>query len=446
MVQTKLIEKFGKNLILLIIIKSIGIITSLSLIPLSIKILGEYKYGVWVIVFNIVTWVSILDLGLGNGFRNIFTSYVAKGELRIARKYLGISYISSLIIAAASFIFLLIIIMGLDLPILLNIEQLGNAEINKLIVIALFFALLLMIVKLVDIVLLALHKPHLSVINSTISNLLVLIMLVLVKDKDQMNLAIFAIIFCGTPVLVTSLTSIFLYNGYLRKYAPIFCASEMKYIKKIFRLGGQFFLIQTSMLILFSTDNIIISKLLSPNEVTVYNVILRYFGLISTFIGIILTPLWSVYTEAFVSNNLGLIKKIINYQLLGFFILIPLVILWNVLADLIIPVWINENLSYSKNLTNSFSIYTILLCWNSIFSTVLGALSLIRLGTYITIISAIVNIPLSIYLVEIFGNDSSGVILATISCIGITSVLSPIQVYYFLYSKHHNPKLNALLR
>ena len=63
-------------------------------------------------------------------------------------------------------------------------------------------------------------------------------------------------------------------------------------------------------MVLFSTDNFIISKLFGPEEVVPYNIAFKYFSIITMVYSILLTPYWSSFTEAYTKNDFVWIKKI----------------------------------------------------------------------------------------------------------------------------------------
>jgi O-antigen/teichoic acid export membrane protein len=74
-------------------------------------------------------------------------------------------------------------------------------------------------------------------------------------------------------------------------------------------LGVQFFIINISVLIMLNTDNIVITQLLGPEKVTVFNVTYKLFTMISMVYIIIVTPLWSAYTDAYTKGDFEWIKS-----------------------------------------------------------------------------------------------------------------------------------------
>ena len=83
-------------------------------------------------------------------------------------------------------------------------------------------------------------------------------------------------------------------------------------------LGGRFFIMQLSSIIIFTTDNLLITQLFGPAEVTVYDVVYKLFSLISIGHNIILLPLWSGFTDAYVKSDIKWIRKTLK-KLIYFF-------------------------------------------------------------------------------------------------------------------------------
>lgn len=76
--------KAKKNIIALFIIRGFGIAINLALIPLTLNLLDDYKYGVWITLFNMLSWIQIFDIGIGNGLRNKFAESIAKKDFKEA--------------------------------------------------------------------------------------------------------------------------------------------------------------------------------------------------------------------------------------------------------------------------------------------------------------------------------------------------------------------------
>lgn len=100
------------------------------------------------------------------------------------------------------------------------------------------------------------------------------------------------------PILVFFVSSLWFFNGKYKVYRPTLKLVDFNKAKDIFTLGLKFFVIQIAAILLYQTNNIIISQLLGPAEVTPYNIAFKYFSILSMIFMIILSPFWSAFTDA----------------------------------------------------------------------------------------------------------------------------------------------------
>lgn len=93
----------------------------------------------------------------------------------------------------------------------------------------------------------------------------------------------------------------------------------------------------------------------------------------------------------------------------------------------LIKVWVGEDLLISLNLLISTAFFTIINIWNIIIGTFLNGINKIKVQLITCVFGLIVNIPLSIYLIKIYG--VGGVLIATSISIFFFSVFGSIQVF-----------------
>ena len=76
------------------LLKGGSIAISLLLVPLTLSYLNEYEYGVWLTLSSVLSWIYILDIGLGNGLRNKLTEAIALDDLKLAKIYVSTTFYS----------------------------------------------------------------------------------------------------------------------------------------------------------------------------------------------------------------------------------------------------------------------------------------------------------------------------------------------------------------
>ncbi|MFQ5335270.1 MAG: polysaccharide biosynthesis protein, partial [Flavobacteriales bacterium] len=87
-----------KNILASILIKGGSVLISLALVPLIIRYLDTTRYGIWITVTYMVSWLGLFDIGLGHGLRNRLAEALASGNRQLARSYLSTTYALLIII------------------------------------------------------------------------------------------------------------------------------------------------------------------------------------------------------------------------------------------------------------------------------------------------------------------------------------------------------------
>jgi O-antigen/teichoic acid export membrane protein len=190
-------------------------------------------------------------------------------------------------------------------------------------------------------------------------------------------------------------------------------------------LGMKFFIIQIATVVLYETSNIIIAQLYGPEQVTPYNVTYKYFGIIPMIMGIIMTPFWSAFTEAWVKKDTHWIKTTMKRLQYLWLLLTIITLIMLVLSNVVYKLWVGKEINVPFSISVAMASYVIINAWNGIYSQFLNGVGKIKLQLYTAMAGTIINIPLALFLGKSLG--IYGVVLST-TIISITSVIvSPIQ-------------------
>ena len=420
-------KKAKFNILVSFILKGIGIAINLLLVPLTLNYLNPTNYGIWITLSSIIAWIVFFDIGLGNGLRNKFAEALAKNDKDIARVFVSTSYtILSIIVFLVYFAFLFIN-PYLNWSKILNTSLGMEQELGKLVMFVFTFFCMQLILKLVSSVIIADQKPAVADLLNVLCNVLSLIFIFFLIKTTSGSLLYLGISLSLAPVIIYFLASIFFFTATYKAYRPSFKFIKIKYVKELTALGFQFFFIQISGIILYSTSNIIITQFLGPAEVTPYNIAYRYFYSIIMIFTIVLTPFWSAFTEAFHKGDFMWIRNVMKKLTYFRLALIFVVILMITLANIAYRIWIGDKVKVPFLLSVLMAVFVIITLWNMVYIYFINGVGKIRLQLYIGILSALIHIPLSIYFVKYLNLGSSGVVLSTCLCISPTIILWPIQ-------------------
>ena len=67
-------SQLNKNIVLSASIKAFNILCVVLIVRRSVALLGVENYGIWTAIASISMWVSLLDVGIGNGLKGRTTS------------------------------------------------------------------------------------------------------------------------------------------------------------------------------------------------------------------------------------------------------------------------------------------------------------------------------------------------------------------------------------
>jgi O-antigen/teichoic acid export membrane protein len=395
--------KAKKNIIASFIIKGLGIAISLVLVPLTINYINPTRYGIWLTLSAVIAWFSFFDIGFGNGLRNKFAEALAKGEVELARIYVSTTYAILSIIISVVLVLFLCVNPFLNWAKILNTEPEMAGELSILVIIVFVFFCLRFVFQLINTVLAANQEPAKASFFDLLGNLFALIIIFILTKTVEGNLVVLGTVFSFTPVLVLVLSSLWFYKNSYSRFAPSFRYVRFSYARNLMSLGIKFFIIQIAALVLFNTNNIIVTQLFGPEEVTTFNVAFKLFSVITMLFSIIALPLWSAFTDAYAREEFGWIKNTLSKVRMVWVFLIVLSVLLLLGSPWIYKIWIGDAVIVPFALSAAMASYVIVYIWQTMHVFFLNGIGKIRLQLYLVIFSGLINIPLAIFLGKKFG-------------------------------------------
>jgi len=419
--------KAKKNIFASFGLKGISMLISFLLVPLTLNYLDPTRYGLWLTISSVIGWFGFFDIGLGNGLRNKLSEALTLKDYKLSKTYISTTYAILSLIIVGVFIVFIIVNPFLNWAKLLNTPPEMANELSRIVLIVFAFFTLRFILKLIGIVLTADQMPAVNNSFTPLGDIIALIAIFFATKYSQGNLLYVSVIYSAAPVIVLIIASFYFYNGKYRSIRPSIKSVDFHYFKSLAGLGVKFFILQISCLVIFATDNMIITQLLGPAEVTPYNIAFKYFGIPIMVFTIILTPFWSAYTEAITKNDISWIKSTVRKLVKIWFIMVIGVGLMLIVAKPFYRVWVGDKVHIPFMLSAFMGLYAIISTWNNIFAYFINGVGKIKLQMYYGIIAMIINIPISIFFAKTLNMGSAGVILGTCASLIIGSFFAPIQ-------------------
>lgn len=413
-----------KNISISFICKGLTILISFLIVPLTLGYVGKVEYGIWMTISSIISWFSFFDIGLGNGLRNKLAEALAKDDKETAKIYISSTFALIAGIASLMFIGFFIAAYFISWNTALNTDVVPNNELFEIVIVVFFFFCIGFVMKVLSSILQAMQKYAINDILGVIAQILGLIAIfILVKTTDS-SLFNLCLVYGSKTAIVLFIASIFLFSGSLKEFRPRLKYVNLKKAIPLMNLGIWFFIGQILFLIINQTSVILVVQFFGPEDVTVYNLALRYMTIVSMLYIMVLTPFLSAFTEAYTKKEFGWIKstiKRINYiWLIASFGTLLLILGYKQFFRL----WVGDEIIIPVSLIISLGISSIFNTRASTFTLFLNGIGKIRLQLRVVFIQALLFFPLSYLFFKLnFGLSSlviPGIIFASVSAFVFT--------------------------
>jgi O-antigen/teichoic acid export membrane protein len=428
--------KAKKNIIASFLIRGVSIAISLVLVPLTINYINPSRYGIWLTLSSIVAWFSFFDIGLTQGLRNKFAEAKAKGEDDLAQIYVSTTYAILAIIFFFVWMIFLVANNYLNWAHILNISESMQSEISVLAVIIFSYFCLQFVLRVITTLIIADQQPAKSSLIDVLGQILSLVFIIILVKTTEGSLIKLGIALCLSPLLVLIGANLYFFKRVFKKYRPKFSKINFSYAKGLFNLGIIFFIIQVAGIIQYQTANIIIAQNFGTSDVTNYNIVYKYFGMLNMVFVIFLTPFWSASTEAYLKKDIQWIKNAIKkYNKLNL-LLLAVGCIMLIFSETVYRLWLGEGtvvIGFQLSLWGL--LYFILTMFATTYVYFLNGINALRIQFYACIISPIVYIVLAILLIKYYKMGVYALFISSIIANFNGYILSPLQ-YHMVINKN----------
>nr|WP_106783614.1 oligosaccharide flippase family protein [Lysinibacillus timonensis] len=424
-----------KNILGIGLSRFLGIFTNFLLIGVIYRYFGnEELNGIWLTVSSVLTWITFFDFGMGNSLRNKLTESILKKDYEASNKYISTTYILMLIPTVIVVFIGAIIAFTIDWIGIFNISSIEISE--EYLSIFIFTVITLFsfnfYFSLVYAVFHALYKSYIISVMQLCTNIVNILIILLLMFLGINDLIILGNIYISTSIIILIISTIYIFK--LKKNNLSFSVRFFykPYIKDIFSVGIKFLILQLAIIVLFNTDNFLISKFLGAQHVTTYELTYKLMSINTILLGIVLTPIWTKVIRDSSMNNVKELKNTFLKLFKFYLLLILSVILMGFLTPFIMKIWTGDHLNIAKSLILFMMVFTIIHMWCNIFQNILNGLNKLRIQMYCYGIATIINIPVSIFLIQNTTLGVTAIIIGTIISLCIPAIILPIYTFNFI--------------
>ena len=394
--------------------KGLSILISAITLPLTLRYLGKLEYGVWITISTSVVMFSVLDLGIANTLTNFISDAYSEDNKEKAQSYFATAFWLTIVVtfglAALALVALRLVDWGSALhltdPILIS-------HARTCLAISVVFFLVGLPLNLANRVLSGYQQVHIAnyfaMINSVMGLVAIVSVILMRGSIVDLMLAYCIAMLTGSVLLNVWIGAWF--KPWIRPHPGKVRAAMAR---EMFGQGALFFILQLTGLVVFNSDNLVITHYLGAAEVTPYSIAWRLTSYASLLQSLFVPAMWPAFSEAYFRGDLPWIRKTYRRIMRATLLTVGSAALFlGVAGRWVIHVWAGHAAVPGAALLWSMCLWSVLLSITVNQAALMAATQRLQLQTVAAVLAAAANIVLSIVLVQKMG--AIGVILATIA-------------------------------
>jgi len=391
-------------------------------VPLTIGYLGGERYGAWVTIVSVITFLSITDFGLASSLTNALGKAQAEDAHAVGQRLVSSALFMLSLIAVAVLIAGNVLAPRIAALLFPNLQSpLARVEIAPAIMIALsIFALNLPLI-VSSRVLAAYQESALTNfwnMAGSVGNLAAL--LLVIWFRGGLPWLVFGCFGFGLAANLACAAWLF---GFRKPWLrPNLAGIDSGFVRTLFSDGWKFFVIGIGWMVNWQTDNMVIAHFLGAAQVTPYAVTFSLFAIATGLQTLAYPNLWPAYTEAYAQRDYEWIRKTLrsNFKF-SFFTTAAIIALLTIFGGEIIRLWAGVAAVPPFSVIVWMALWRLMLSTLLVGSCLLNATGHLKGMTVYGTVTAVLNLMLSILLAKIY--CITGVIAATVIAFAVANYL-----------------------
>jgi O-antigen/teichoic acid export membrane protein len=257
------------------------------MVPLLLTYLSKDNYGLWVTLISLVGWIMVSDFGIGYGFRNRVTEYLADGDQNKLDRHFVTTFQYYLIIT--------IILVAVFIVVLFTNPILRNYKLLSLIIYVPY--LIYFPFSISNQILQGLRFVHsTNLLNLVRSVLWAAMVYSAINWSSKNNLLTISIGYSLINSLICFITVRLAIKKSSIELPPWKALLKKPTFDENILTGIKFFVLQICSLLLFSMGNYFVYSNLTPTDTANYDTINKIYSLLMAFFNIVIAVYWSEIT------------------------------------------------------------------------------------------------------------------------------------------------------
>jgi O-antigen/teichoic acid export membrane protein len=346
------------------IARALNILISFLSVPLTVHYLGAERYGVWLTISSLITWMSMTDFGLaGNALVNVLAEASGREDRKGAQQYAASAFWALTGISAVAGVICLLTFRYIPWQAVFRTSAATSThELQVAVALTLFFFVLNFPLSMQNSIYSAYQDGFLANVWGIGTNATSLLALIFVS-RTHGGLPQLVLALSGTRAFIAVINYIYMFRRY-DWLLPVPSAVHWQCVKRLFSLGGKYLVTQLASLGIYQSQPIIITQMLGPAKVVIFVVAYKIIALPMDLCFMATQPFISAFGEAKARHDWkwirGAYKNATNASLaFG----VPSLLLVALTAKPVIRVWAGAIAVPSTSLIFWLSIYSIFGIW-----------------------------------------------------------------------------------
>jgi O-antigen/teichoic acid export membrane protein len=410
--------------------RCIGIATVFISVPLTLKYLGTERYGLWMAISSAIMILGFSDLGINNGLLNGIAQAHGKGDRELARRYVSSAFFSLTAVAILIGVIFAVVYRWIPWGSVFRVTS-PRAIAEGGPAMAAFTACFLCTIPagIATRVQLGYQEGFTANLWTSLGSVLSLLSLLIVI-RAHGSLLWLVLAMAGAPIV-----SLIGNGAYVLAQRPWLCPSwshvKADVTRSLLRSGLVFLVLQLAIAIGFSSDNLVLVRVLGPDAVTQYSVPSRLFSVVAMLCSMLMAPLWPAYGEALARKDHAWARRaLIRALVLSAGVSLVMSSLLVVFGPALIHWWAGPSITPSRPFVLGLGFWGVLAAMSSAPAAFLNGVGRISFQAVVASIATPVNIGLSVFLTHRIGVP--GVLFGSILS-QMLIVLPPYYVYIRRY-------------
>jgi O-antigen/teichoic acid export membrane protein len=343
------------------ITKALNVLISFLSVPLTVHYLGAERYGVWLTISSLLTWISMTDFGLaGNALVNVLAEASGKEDREGAQHYSASAFWALTGVGVATGILALATFHLIPWRRVFQVSAATSThELQLTCALTLGFLVLNFPLSMQQSIYSAYQDGFLANIWGIAGNSLALLALIMVS-RSHGGLPLLVLALSGTRAAVSIANYFFLFRRY-HWLKPSLFAVRWTCVKRLFSLGSKYLVTQLASLGIYQSQPMIITQMMGPKYVVIFVVAYKIIALPIDLTYMATAPFVSAFGEAKARKEWTWIRSAYkNANKAALLFGLPLLAVLAIFAKPIIRVWAGAAAVPSTTLILGLTLYTAL--------------------------------------------------------------------------------------